>query len=179
MADGVRVTVDLARFKAELNKAAAAIEKKVARRAVRAAGAKFVDAAKTAAPVLRKADTRRKDPRLPGTLRDAIRFLPRRGGRGLVAGNVTVIATKAQVAKGRNPFYWRFLEGGWIPRGPGQKLRGGSRRRALERRRLTAAGARKVQYPFLATAFRRAGSAALAAFQRVFNEGMDEINKTS
>lgn len=53
MADGVTVKVDLARFKAEMNKAAAAIEKKVARRAVRAAGSKFVDAAKTAAPPLR------------------------------------------------------------------------------------------------------------------------------
>jgi hypothetical protein len=67
-------------------------------------------------------------------------------------------------AKGRDAFYWRFLEGGWIPRGQGQRLRGGTRRRALERERLLKGGARRVAYPFLAPAFASGQGAAVAAF---------------
>ena len=61
-------------------------------------------------------------------------------------------------------YYGRFLERGWIPRGPGQQIRGGRRRAALERRRLLAAGAQRVKKPYIAPAFRIVKDQALKAF---------------
>lgn len=33
-----------------------------------------------------------------------------------------------------DPFYWRFLEFGWIPRAPGKALKGGARKKAAARK---------------------------------------------
>ncbi len=68
----------------------------------------------------------------------------------------------------KDAFYARFLEGGWIPRGPGQRIRGGRRRKALERRRLSS---KRVQYPFMAPAFRAGQARAIEVFvQRMERE---------
>ena len=176
MVDGVTVKVDLVRFKRELREFGAKAERRVTTNAVRAAARVFVASAKDGAPVLRKLDKRR----VPGALARGIAFFRTRNApRGTVSYSVGVRASKAQKKRGADPFYWRFLEAGWIPRGRGQRLRGGTRRRALERRRLTAAGVGKVQYPFLAPAFKRSGSAALAAFTQRFNADFDALNRSS
>lgn len=64
---------------------------------------------------------------------------------------------------GRDAFYARWLEGGWIPRGPGQRIRGGARRKALERSRLAG---RRVAYPFFQDRMKAGSSRAVEAFIR-------------
>ena len=71
-----------------------------------------------------------------------------------------------------DPFYWRFLEKGWIPRGRGRKFRGGTRSRALQRERALAGGARRVSHPFFMPAFRIADTVALDAFNKVIEDGI-------
>lgn len=74
-------------------------------------------------------------------------------------------------------FYWRFLEGGWIPRGAKGALRGGRRTKALQARRGRASGARRVRYPFLQPAFTSASGRALSAFYSAMGEGVKRLNK--
>lgn len=64
-------------------------------------------------------------------------------------------------------YYWRFLEGGWIPRGRGQAFRGGRRARALARARALISGVRLVSYPFLGPAFEATRGQALTRFYEV------------
>lgn len=174
--DGFKLTVDLPDFRRQIRQLGDRVEKRVVRGAMRDAAKVFRAAAVQRAPVLQQPDSRR----MAGTLRRAIAIIsPRRGGkRGTVRLLVSVrAATKARVGGPRDPFYWRWLEGGWMPRGPGQKLRGGSERRRLRRRYLLARGARRVQYPFLEPAFRQSGSAALAAFTRGMEKRIAEAER--
>jgi hypothetical protein len=91
--------------------------------------------------------------------------------------------TRNSKRKGRSvtqgAFYWYFLEGGWIPRGPGQKIRGGTRRRALERERLIKAGAKRVQFPFLANALRTKQQGAIDAFNKSLQRSIDRYNRAT
>jgi HK97 gp10 family phage protein len=159
MSDGVTVTINLPDFRRQLRELGERVEKRVVRNATRAAARVFRDAARAAAPVLSEPDPRR----VAGALRRAIYAGPSkiRRGRGVVASYVGVKASRTARKTARDPFYWRFLEAGWIPRGPGQRIQGGTRRKALERSRLAG---RRVAVPFLAPAFRRVQGAALAAF---------------
>ncbi len=175
MSDGITVKINTAQFRAEIEALGVKVERRITAAAVRAAARVFRDAAKSRAPRLRKSDPRRN----AGALAAAVTiFRPRRSERGTVVYSVGVRASKVQKRAGSDPFYWRFLEGGWVPRGRGQKLRGGSRRRALERTRLAASGARRYQYPFLAPAFQAQGGAALAAFELAFAEALAKEKST-
>jgi HK97 gp10 family phage protein len=58
-------------------------------------------------------------------------------------------------------YYWKFLEAGFIPRGPGNSLQGGRRFKKLIRERTAG---RKIQREFIAPAFKRGQSAALRGF---------------
>jgi HK97 gp10 family phage protein len=176
MSDGITVKVDLARFKRDIGEVRSKVEKIVVRQALRAGARVFRDSARSGAPRLRKADPRR----VPGALaRAVVIFRPRSQGRGSITYTVGVRASKSQKAKGNDPFYWRFLEAGWMPRGPGQKLRGGSRRKSLERSRARSGGASFVKFPFLDPAFKNSGGAALAAFTDTFNRYMAVVNKNT
>jgi HK97 gp10 family phage protein len=159
MSDGVKIKIDIPDFTRQLRELSAKVEKRAVRNATRAAARVFRDAARAAAPVLREPDGRR----VAGALRAGIIAAPSKvnRGRGVVAFYVGVKASKVRRGTARDPFYWRFLEGGWIPRGPGQRLGGGTNRKTLERRR---SARRRIAVPFLAPAFRRAQGAAVAAF---------------
>lgn len=172
MPDGVRVKIDLATLRRELDASGAKVERRAAGDGVRAAARLFRDRARAIAPVLRTPDRRR----IPGALRRAIVVArSKQRQRGLVAYFVGVRASTAQKRRGADPFYWRFLEGGWTPRGRGQRLQGGVRARALQRRRAAAAGARTYRVPFLEPAYRSGATAALSAFTSRFNARMAEI----
>jgi len=172
VSDGLTVRVNLPQFRRELRDLGAKVEKRVVAAGVRAAGVVFRDAARALAPRLKKFDRRRS----PGALAAAVRLAQsRRGRRGTVAYFVGVKASASAKGRGRDPFYWRFLEAGWIPRGRGQKLRGGVNSRNLQRRRLVAAGASRVQVPFLAPAFARRQGAALAAFNAKVDERLAQL----
>lgn len=173
MSDAITVKINLAQFRRELNELGLKVERRVTTNAVRAAARVFRDSAKAGAPRLRKPDPRR----VPGALAAAVAIFRTRGApRDTVTYTVGVRASKAAKGRGANPFYWRFLESGWTPRGAGQALKGGRNRKSLERSRLRAGGGRFVQYPFLEPAFKRSGSAALAAFERRVDADLSALN---
>jgi HK97 gp10 family phage protein len=159
MSDGVVIKFNLPDFRRELAALGERMEKRAVRNATRAAARVFRDAARARAPVLAEPEPRR----VAGALRRAIYAGPSKINRrrGVVAFFVGVKASRAARKTARDPFYWRFLEGGWIPRGPGQRLQGGTRRKALERSRTAG---RRISRPFLAPAFRAQQGAAVAAF---------------
>jgi len=159
MSDGVKITFNLPDFRRELAALGERMEKRVVRNATRAAARVLRDAARARAPVSSGEDSRR----VAGSLRRAIYAGPSKVNRtrGVVAFFVGVKASRAARKTARDPFYWRFLEDGWIPRGPGQRLQGGTRRKALERSRTAG---RRIARPFLAPAFRAQQGAAVAAF---------------
>jgi HK97 gp10 family phage protein len=154
------VRTNIEDFRRELALVGQKIERRIVSDGVRAAGRVFRDAAKASAPVLRERDPRRT----AGTLRRSIVLARSKivRQRGVIAYYVGVRASK-KAARGsaRDPFYWRFMEGGWIPRGPGNRARGGERARNQIR---SANAGRRIQIPFLDPAFRRSQSAAIAAF---------------
>jgi HK97 gp10 family phage protein len=159
MSDGFSVKVDIPDFRRQLAEVGRRIERRAVSQGVRNAARVFRDDARKRAPVLRDPTPRR----VPGALRNAIVIArTRRKQRGLVGYSVIVRASKARRGGPRDPWYWRFLEGGWVARGPGQRLRGSASRKA-ERR---ASSGRQYQYPFLAPAFRASQGPALAAFAR-------------
>lgn len=162
------VTVNLPDFRRQLTEVEKRTRLRVTRNAVRAAASVFRRFARDRAPVL-KATGKFNKHRVPGALKRNIDI--RRGrsrDRSVIGLNVGVRVGKT--TKGRGvPFYWRFLEGGWIPRGPGGKLKGGERSRSLQRRRLIAGGAKRRQFPFLAPAFAAGQGEALKAFNDRMN----------
>jgi HK97 gp10 family phage protein len=158
MSDKVVITSNLPEFKAALGVLGTKVEKRVVTNAIRAAARVFRDRARALAPQLSEPDPRR----VRGALRRAIVVARSRDRKkGSVQYYVGVRASKTSRGGARDPFYWRFLEGGWIPRGPGNRIKGGERRKALERSRTAG---RRIAVPFLAPAFRAAQGEALAAF---------------
>jgi len=153
----INVRTNLPDVRAQLKALGFDFERRVMRAATRAAASVIMKLAKQRAPVLK--EPRRG--RVAGALRAALyvgrdRAVP----RGTERQYVSVRAGRAKTA----PFYWRFLEHGWIPRGPGAKLKGGEKSRALQRNRALAGGARKFQYPFIAPAFYAGQGGAIDAF---------------
>ena len=169
MADVIAVKVNIPDFKRQLLALGRRMEKNIARRGIRAAGAVFVAETRRRAPVLREP----RKGRVAGALRRAIRSVSQRSQRGELRISVGVRTTRAQSKLGVDPFYWRFLEDGWIPRGPGKRFKGGERRRRLERERAIAAGAEKItKYKFLEPAFKAVGHRALEAFNQAVSDGI-------
>lgn len=177
MADDIVTRANIPDFRRALAALGDRAEGKIVTRGLRSAGRVFRDEARRRAPVLDRPIVTRRKMRVPGTLRAAIYTGRSRASRKAAPVHfVGVRASKAQLRKGRDPFYWRFLEGGWIPRGPGRKLRGGNRSRRLHRDRLLKAGGRKVSYPFLQPTFAAVGSRALDAFNATVAAGIAEEN---
>lgn len=199
MSDGVLVKVNIPDFKRQLDELGMKMETKIAIGALKAAGAVFLKAAKSFAPVLKTPDPRRT----AGDLRKSI-FLGRshfgtrdapqlyigihagryvsmkRGGRVSGGPMEKALQRKRNIASGAgriaDPFYWRFLEGGWIPRGPGNKFKGGERTRAILRARALAGGASRVSHPFLQPAFTFAENAALDTALEFMTRAIDMVN---
>jgi hypothetical protein len=166
----VALRVNIADFRRDLQALGDRVTRRVVRNAVVASARALVPIARSQAPILKSQDKRRT----PGALRRAIYAgRPKADGQS-VSARVSVRGKPQKNRKGRvaDAFYWRFLEGGWTPRGPGKRLRGGTRRRALERRRNAAAGARSYRFPFLAPAFERAQSQMLRIFEERITAGI-------
>ena len=102
-------------------------------------------------------------PDFPGRLRESIVISNRRAGRGVIAFTIVPRARKAtkRRAAADLPFYWVFLEGGWLPRGPGQRISGGRWKKARVRAELSHT---RVQVPFIEPAFKSSQGAVVAAF---------------
>lgn len=178
MTDTVEIRTNLPEFKRQLVALGSDMEKKIVRSAVNAAATAFRKAIIATVPVLKKPDTRRKNPRVAGTLKRAIyTYRVRNPEPGTVAMKVSFRQGRSEQKKGRDAFYGRFLERGWVPRGPGRALKGGKRSKALQRERNLAAGAVKHSFPFIAPAFNRARSAALAAFTNKMTARIEKASR--
>lgn len=68
-------------------------------------------------------------------------------------------------------FYWRFLEQGWVPRGPGKRLSGAAHKKR-ELRRSSAKS--RIQYQFLEPAFLSADGRALRTFYERMERGTSQ-----
>lgn len=176
----IEMRIDLPAFKAQLD-AIGKEQQKVVQAATRRAALIFKPSVIANAPVLKKPDRRKNNPRVAGTLKRAIYIKRARDSKnGLEHYFIGVRqGKKAARAKGgsRDAFYWRFLEGGWVARGRGQKIRGGTRRRALERTRLIASGAKEYRYPFLKPAFDALKEKSLTTFYAEIGRGIEKANK--
>lgn len=169
------VRTNLPDFKRQLDRIGQDFRRRAVRNALASMGRIFRDAAKAQAPVLRTPVERR----VIGALRNNIivkrsKFQKAGAERYYVGVRSGKQATRRT---GGDPFYWRFLEGGWIPRGPGQKLKGGTRSRALQRSSLREGGANFVQYPFLKPAFDAQQQRALAAFEAAIDRAVKRYSK--
>ena len=173
MSDGVIVKTNIPDFRRQLAELGTRFERRITTRAVGAAARVFRGIAQSFAPkstgllesriyVGRSRESR------PGKVVYFVGVRARTRGR-LTAGQSLDIK---RAGRRTDPFYWRFLEGGWIPRGRGRKFKGGTRRRALERERALKGGASRVSHPFLAPAFKFGETAALDRFIVVMEEGI-------
>lgn len=172
MADGITIKFDIPDFKRQLQELGVRFERNAIRSGANAAGQVFRKAAIALAPELKTPNKRR----VRGVLKRSIYVARSRSqsGRGVETYSVSF---KKRKQGGGDPFYGRFLEAGWIPRGRGRKLRGGTRSKALQRARSLAHGARKItEYAFLLPAFKSAGAAALAAFNKKIEERIAKEN---
>lgn len=146
----------------------------IARAANRAAAVEFAKA------------VRRFAPKGTGRLRRAVVIKRmRRIPAGMVGNIVGIRQGKSQQRiqrkrKGKrtsvnlDAFYWRFLEGGWVPRRPKDALRGGRRTKSLQARRALASGKGKVFHKFIQPAFQGAHGQALSAFYAALGRGVDK-----
>jgi hypothetical protein len=164
------VRTNIRDFTVDLRALGDRITKRVARNAVAAAARVILPIARRRAPSLKNPKEKR---RVPGTLKAGI-YVQRvkRIDGGLSAGISVRSPRSARFTKRfglQFPFYWRFLEGGWIPRGPGRRLKGGDRRKREQRSAST--GGRR-QFPFLAPALQEGGPAALRKFEEIMAKGI-------
>jgi HK97 gp10 family phage protein len=177
MADGVAIKVTgLPQFKERLRALGYDMERRVVRSGALAAGAVFRKSAAANAPTLKKPAKNR----VVGALKKAV-YAGRsrsKSARGLEVVRVGVRAGGKLAKSASDPFYWRWVEAGHLVRGPGQKIKGGRNRAALERSRLKASGAKFVPgFHFLRDSFRDNQSAAISAFNSRIEARIQKANR--
>lgn len=156
----VEVRSNLPAFNAQLDALGADFERRVVRSAANAAAQAFKRTALAEVPVrsgkLKRALYVKRDRRSAqrGTEHYIVSFR-----KGRAAQNIKVYRG---FTGNLDAYYGRFLEAGWIPRGPGKKMRGGTRSRALQRER--AGGEKITTYRFLRPAFDHTRDEALRRF---------------
>lgn len=168
-------------FKRQLDRVSVELQQRSVRRSASAMARLVRDAVKRAAGLPKSPKATK--PRT-GTLEAAVYALRNRrtSTRGAERWLVGIRQGRKEVtnrrtgAKRRLPdaFYARFLEFGWIPRGRGKAIRGGNRRKRLERERLND---RKVSYPFFANAYQGVQSRALDTFVRAMTKEVARLDK--
>lgn len=178
MADGVVVRTNIPDFKRQLDAFGLDFTRKTVRSATSAAAGIFKKAVIALVPVLRPrigraGPSNRQGKRVAGVLRRSIYVA--RSRQSTTGAERYVVSFRKQKRSGGDPFYGKFLEGGWIPRGPGKKLRGGAHSKALQRSRLS--GQKITKYAFLAPGFRNAGTTPLDKFTERIQARLDKENK--
>lgn len=159
------------------------LRKKLLAKPLRQAANIIRDEARAGAPVLQTAARHRR----PGTIRRNIivrtsKFSSRAGNVGLYV-SVRPLSGSRQKKLGRagatnpnDPYYWWWQEFGWVA--GGGRIRGGVRRRALEKsRRLQSGQARKIPGKFFMTgAYRSKGQTALETLGREAVLAVQQLN---
>lgn len=176
MADGIELKVNLPDFKAQLQAFGADFERKTIRAAVAAAGGVFKKLVLDAVPVLRPTagragPTNKRGARIAGNLKRSI-YLAR--AKNVSRGTEHYVVSFKKKRTAQDPFYGRFLEAGWIPRGRGSRRKGGTRFRAVSR--ANDSGQKITKYAFLVPAFVKGKEAALSAFNARIQQRINKEN---
>ena len=174
MNSGVNVTTNLPEFKAQLRTIGTDMERRAVRQASAAAAAVFRSAVQRNAPV--QAPPGRKG-HMVGTLRRAIYARKLKAERGTVIYRIGVRQGRGEQKRNRDAYYWAWVEQGHVARGPGQRIKGGANSKALQRKRLKSGGGFVQAQPFLAPAFRSAGSRALQVFSERLGRAIDRYSQ--
>lgn len=175
MADGFGiVVVGIPEFSKRLRELSKDVQTKVVRSASLAAGNIFKKGAQANAPELKK----EKKGRNRGALKKAI-FTARSRSQSKPGTEVFTVGVRAgkKALKSGDAFYWRWQEDGWVPRGPGKRIKGGDRRKALERERLKAGGKFQPGSHYIQRSFSSNGSKALEAFNSRLSQRIAKANK--
>jgi len=190
MPDGVTIRFDIRDFKVQLDKFERKVQNQIGRRALTKGAKVFRHLVQQRAPVL-ETGTRQ---RIPGLLRRQVGILKSKfAAKGELLYNVGVRrkrqsrsavkrlkAKRKAAGRATQAFYWYFLEAGWAPRRPGQALRGGVRRKTLQRQINRAGGARFIEpteHQFIKPAFEAGKASAFLAITREMDKAIDEENK--
>lgn len=174
MTESTRVKANLPEFKAQLRAIGVDMERRAVRQASAAAAAVFRAAAQRNAPV--QEPPGRKG-HMVGTLRRAIYARRVRSPKGVSIYRVSVRQGKKEKGKGRDAYYWAWVEQGHIARGPGQALRGGANSKSLQRKRLRAAGGFVQPKPYLRPAFEQSGGRALQVFNERLSRAIERYSQ--
>lgn len=181
MADFVRIKfVNLPDFSRQLKALGVDLQTKIIRSGVRAALTVFRRAVLAAVPVHKGRYPNTKYQQVPGTLKRSIYIArsKRSSTPGVEYGIVRPRSGQKSQASLTNAYYWRWVEEGHLIRRAGQKLRGGVRRRALERSRLNSSGAARTRaFFFMKTSFDRNVEKATDAFSKRVNSGIEKANR--
>lgn len=168
------VTYNIIDFRRQIAEFSGKMQARVFRAGVRAAGRVFLKPAIANAPVLQNPEKSRR--RLYGALKANIYLgRPKKQPRGGVRMVVSVRSGEARDrVRGINPWYWKFLEGGWIPTGP-KRVAGGKASRRLFRKRNQS---RKIlDYRFIRPAWDANQGQAIRAFEDAAQKAIDRLNK--
>lgn len=156
----IEFDANLAQFHRALSGLDRRVGTRIVRRAVSAAARIFRGAVRSAAPVR------------SGTLRRAIYI--KRSRRSRRGEEIYFVSVRSGAKYGllrvrgrnRDAYYWRWVESGHLVRGRGQRLKGGSNSRNLQRSRLRTTGARAVPAnPFIQRGFRSGRAGAMREFE--------------
>lgn len=143
--EGFSVRHNLPDFTKTLSEIRYKMGRKAVRYATSGAGQVLRDRSRGLAPIGTLASNRGYGHHVPGLLKRSIILWrsKRISSRTTEGYSVGVKGGKAKTKKGlsRDAYYWRWVEQGHLARGPGGKITGGNKTRALKRKRLLSSGA--------------------------------------
>lgn len=161
------------------------LQTKVVRQSMGAGAAIFRKAAESEAPKAKAAHRGAKKVIVqPGNLRRSIYSFRMRTVAGVVEYRISARkGSRAKVSKKGgllDAYYWPWVHEGHLVRGPGQKIRGGTRRATLERNRLKSGGAKMVPpNRFLKRAFDKNQKRAIDATYARMTKLVARLNATT
>lgn len=178
MADGVVTkVVGLPEFTSRIRALKSDTQTKVIRSGGLAAANVFKRDAVANAPVLQP-NGRFNRARRPGALKAAI-YASRSRTKSTPGKEVFVVSVRERGKKSSSgAFYWRWVEAGHLARGPGRRIKGGFRSKALQRARYKARGDKFVPgRKFILRAFQGKQQAAIDAFNKRLDARISKAEK--
>lgn len=173
--------MNLPDFNAKLKALGYDLERRTVRAGVTAALQIFKRAVIAAAPVGRPSrHVSKRRPHISGTLKRSIyiKRSSRSSKPGLEYGILRPHAGQKAAQALQDAYYWRWVEAGHLIRHAGAGLRGGNRSKALQRKRLRAAGAPSVAGVwFIRDSYTAAEAPAIAAFSGRIEARIKKANR--
>lgn len=168
----------------DFNKALAELtgdmRRKVVKAALRAAAKPLIDSIKAKSVVLKKPTKYRT----PGLMRETVKAMnsklsTKRGTFGLFIKPRSPRGSKRGAKSNQDPFYYKFIAGGFHAVGSGGRVKGGRITRKYNLQKQREAG--RIRWipgnDYIGAAFRARGQQALAAFEKKIKQRIDMANR--